>query len=138
VEKYVRLEQARFGDRLRVRLEVAPEVLQAVVPVLSVQPLVENAVRHGVEQEAGTVAIEIVGIDRGPDVELRVCDDGPGFANAPAALAGRSGGVGLANVDGRLRHTFGAPYGLIVESEPGAGTTVVMTVPKFRAGVRAA
>jgi two-component system LytT family sensor kinase len=138
VQKYLRLEQARFGERLRVRLEVAPEVLHAVVPVLSVQPLVENAVRHGVEREGGTVAVEIVGIDRGPDVELRVCDDGPGFDDAPAALAGRGGGVGLVNVDGRLRHTFGAPYGLVVDSAPGRGTTVVMTVPKFRAGVRAA
>ena len=52
VEKYLRLEQARFGERLSVRVQVDPEVLQAVVPVLSLQPLVENAVRHGVESRA--------------------------------------------------------------------------------------
>jgi two-component system LytT family sensor kinase len=138
VEKYLRLEQARFGERLQVRLEVAPEVLHAIVPVLSVQPLVENAVRHGVERAEGRVCVEILAIDLGHDVELRVCDDGPGMADPQAALAGRGDGVGLVNVDGRLRHTFGAPYGLVVESEPGAGTTVVLTVPKFRAGVRAA
>ena len=91
VEKYLRLEQARFGDRLRVRVQVDPEVLQAVVPVLSLQPLVENAVRHGVESrpEGGTVAIE--GVDLGSDVEVRVIDDGAGIdaEAAAAALAGR-------------------------------------------------
>jgi two-component system, LytTR family, sensor kinase len=139
VEKYLRLEQARFGDRLCVRLEVAPEVLHATVPVLSVQPLVENAVRHGVERAEGRVTVEVCGADLGHDVELRITDDGPGFAGADVALeGGGSGGVGLANVDGRLRHTFGESYGLVVRSEVGEGTTVVLTVPKFRAGVRAA
>jgi two-component system LytT family sensor kinase len=138
VEKYLRLEQARFGDRLQVRLEVAPEVLHATVPVLSVQPLVENAVRHGVERAAGRVRVEICGQDLGHDVELRITDDGPGMADPDAVLAGRGDGVGLVNVDGRLRHTFGESYGLVVHSAVGKGTTVVLTVPKFRAGVRAA
>jgi two-component system, LytTR family, sensor kinase len=139
-EKYLRLEQARFGARLRVRVQVDPDVLQAVLPVLSLQPLVENAVRHGVERrpEGGLVAIE--GIDLGNDVALRVSDDGAGIDpdRAHAALAGAGPGIGLGNVHGRLRSTFGEGYGLQVESEPGRGTTVVMTLPKFRAGVRAA
>lgn len=137
VEKYLRLEQARFGERLRVRVQVDPEVLQAVVPVLSLQPLVENAVRHGVESrpEGGLVSIE--GRDLGADVELRVSDDGAGIdpERAAAALAGRGPGIGLGNVHGRLQSTFGEDYGLMVENSD--GTTVVMTLPKFRAGVRA-
>ena len=139
VEKYLRLEHARFGDRLRVRLEVAPEILQAVVPVLSLQPLVENAVRHGVEPRSGTAQITIVGRDLGADVELRVSDDGPGLdaEAARTALDGSRGGIGLPNVHSRLQATFGPGYGLEIESEPGEGTTVVMTVPKFRPGVRA-
>jgi two-component system LytT family sensor kinase len=140
VEKYLRLEQARFGERLRVRVQVDPEVLQAVVPVLSLQPLVENAVRHGVESraEGGTVAIE--GRDLGSDVELRVIDDGAGISpeDAEAALEGRGRGIGLGNVQGRLRSTFGEGYGLELDGAGEPGTTVVMTVPKFRAGVRAA
>jgi len=140
VEKYLRLEQARFGDRLTVRVQVDPEVLQAVLPVLSLQPLVENAVRHGVERQAegGLVAIE--GIDLGNDVALRVSDDGAGIdpERARAALAGAGPGIGLGNVHGRLLSTFGEGYGLQVESSAGRGTTVVMTLPKFRAGVRAA
>jgi two-component system LytT family sensor kinase len=140
VEKYLRLEQARFGERLKVRVQVDPEVLQAVLPVLSLQPLVENAVRHGVERnpEGGLVAIE--GIDLGNDVALRVSDDGAGIDpdRARDALAGEGPGIGLGNVHGRLQSTFGEGYGLEVEPSAGQGTTVVMTLPKFRAGVRAA
>ena len=140
VEKYLRLEKARFGDRLDVRVSVAPEVLTAVVPVLSMQPLVENAVRHGVEKAAGPCRIEILGADLDADVELTVRDGGAGMSAeaAAAALAGRGGGIGLANVHARLQSTFGPEYGLEVESPPGGGTVVRMLVPKFRAGVRAA
>ncbi|HEX4107139.1 MAG TPA: histidine kinase [Solirubrobacteraceae bacterium] len=139
VEKYLRLERARFGERLQVRLTVSPDVLPVVVPVLSVQPLVENAVRHGVERR-GHGRIEIVGRNIGEDVELRVRDDGVGMSaeSADASLAGAGAGIGLANVHGRLRTSFGPDYGLEIESQLGAGTTVTMTVPKFRAGVRAA
>ncbi|HKN94164.1 MAG TPA: histidine kinase [Thermoleophilaceae bacterium] len=140
VEKYLRLERARFGERLDVRLEVAPEVLQAVLPVLSLQPLVENAVRHGVEKSIGRRKVEIVANDLGRDAEVRVIDDGVGMdeAQTRAALNGSSHGIGLSNVHGRLRGAFGEGYGLELESTPGSGTTVVMTIPKFRAGVRAA
>ncbi|MGH2860346.1 MAG: sensor histidine kinase [Solirubrobacteraceae bacterium] len=139
VEKYLRLERARFGDRLQVRLQVDPEVLPAVVPVLSLQPLVENAVRHGVEQR-GFGRIEIIGRHIDADVELRVTDDGVGMDRERAAtvLAGQGGGVGIANVQARLQSIFGPGYGLEISSEPGHGTSVTMTLPKFRAGVRAA
>ena len=140
VEKYLRLEQARFGDRLSVRVQVDPDVLQTVVPVLSLQPLVENAVKHGVEARAGRRTIEILGIDHDLDVELRVCDDGPGMdaEEAASALSGARGGIGLSNVNRRLRSTFGEDYGLEIGSQPARGTTVTMVVPKFRVGVRAA
>jgi two-component system LytT family sensor kinase len=140
VEKYLRLEQARFGERLDVRVSVAPEVLTAVVPVLSMQPLVENAVRHGVESAPGPCRVEILGADLDADVELTVKDGGAGMSadDVAAALAGRGAGIGLANVHARLQSTFGPEYGLEVESAPGEGTVVRMLVPKFRAGVRAA
>jgi len=144
VEKYLRLEQARFGTRLTVRVEVAPEVLGAVVPVLTLQPLVENAVRHGVESRVGGGTVELLGRDLGEDVELVVRDDGPGIAPdlVPELLAGRrtgeQGGLGLANVHQRLQATFGEGYGLEIKPRPARGTEVVLSVPKFRAGVRAA
>jgi two-component system LytT family sensor kinase len=139
VEKYLRLERARFGEALEVRIEVAPEVLHVVVPVLSLQPLVENAVRHAVEHR-GHGRIEIIGRDIGADAELRVHDDGAGMGRARArqVLAGEAGGIGVANVQARLQTSFGPDYGLEIESPPGEGTTVTMTLPKFRAGIRAA
>jgi two-component system, LytTR family, sensor kinase len=139
VEKYLRLERARFGERLQVRLQVAPEVLQAVVPVLSLQPLVENAVRHGVEAQ-GQGEIEIVGRDLDADVELRVRDNGVGMSaeRARDVLEGNGGGVGIVNVQARLQSSFGGGYGIEIESAPGRGTTVTMTLPKFHPGVRAA
>ena len=140
VEKYLNLERARFGERLRVRLEVAPEILPAVVPVLSLQPLVENAVRHGLEGTADSVTIEIVGQDLGADALVSVRDDGAGMSDesARAALAGLGGGIGLRNVHRRLESSFGPGYGLAIDSAPGHGTEVRLTVPKSHPKVRAA
>ncbi|HEY8860042.1 MAG TPA: histidine kinase, partial [Gaiellales bacterium] len=139
VEKYLRLEQARFGDRLEVRVQVAPEVLHTVVPALSLQPLVENAIRHGLEMGIGG-RVQIIAADFDREVELRVVDDGAGMPpeRIAAALAGTATGIGLANVDRRLRTAFGEEYGLEIESRPSHGTSVVMTLPKGRAGVRVA
>jgi two-component system LytT family sensor kinase len=132
VRRYLRLEQARFRG-LQVTMEVEPEAMDAVVPAMSMQPLVENAVRHGVEQRAGSGLIEIIGRRCNGDVELRVGDDGAGIEpeRVPAVLSGAGGGIGLSNVDARLRATFGEKYALRIESEPGQGTTVIMTVPNF-------
>jgi two-component system LytT family sensor kinase len=132
VERYLRLEQARFRG-LQVSVDVEPEAMDAVVPAMSVQPLVENAVRHGVEQRAGTGRIEIVGRAAGGDIELRVSDDGTGIEpeRLSGVLSGAGGGIGLSNVDARLRASFGEEYALRIESEYGRGTTVIMTVPHF-------
>jgi two-component system LytT family sensor kinase len=134
VERYLRLEQARFRGKLHVAIDVVPEALGAVVPAMSVQPLVENAVRHGVEQRAGSGRVEITGRLAGDDVELRVTDDGSGIEpdRVPLVLAGTGGGIGISNVDGRLRATFGERYALRIESRPGQGTTAVMTVPQLQ------
>jgi two-component system LytT family sensor kinase len=134
VERYLRLEQARFRGKLHVEIDVVPEALGAVVPAMSVQPLVENAVRHGVEQRAGSGRVAITGRLAADDVELRVTDDGSGIEpdRVPLVLAGTGGGIGLSNVDGRLRATFGERYALRIESRPGEGTTAVMTVPQLQ------
>jgi len=133
VERYLRLERARFRDRLHVTLDIQPDTRAAVVPAMSIQPLVENAVRHGVERRAGTGSIAIQARVAGGDVELRVSDDGSGIdpQRVPALLAGAGGGIGLSNVDARLRATFGERYALRIDSRPGRGTTVVMTVPNL-------
>ncbi|MDV3124315.1 histidine kinase [Mycobacterium sp. 21AC1] len=145
IDRYLTLERARFGAALTVRLQVAPEVLNVVVPFLALQPLVENAVRHGLAGRGGG-AVEIIARDAGSDCLITVEDDGAGMdpdtlrAGPGDALADRSdqsAHVGLTNVDHRLRGAFGNDYGLVVETAIGAGTKVVMRVPKFRSGVRA-
>lgn len=139
IERYLLLEQARFGHRLQVRLSIAPEVLGVVVPFLCVQPLVENAVRHGLAGIDGTGHVTISAHDRGQDCVIEVEDDGAGEdpEKVRRALAGDTAldSVGLGNVDARLRATYGDDYGLLVETAPGAGTRVVVRVPKFAAGV---
>jgi two-component system LytT family sensor kinase len=141
VERYLRLEQARFGDRLEVRVDVVPEALMAVVPIFSLQPLVENAIRHGVEAVPQRGRVEIEGKDLDADVTIVVRDNGPGIdpeaARETLNGAGNGRSVGLRNVHNRLRSTFGPGYGIALERAAGGGTVARMTVPKFCAGVRA-
>ncbi|MFZ0976006.1 MAG: histidine kinase [Solirubrobacteraceae bacterium] len=131
VERYLRLEQARFRESLHVTIDVPESTRGTVVPAMSVQPLVENAVRHGVERGAGRGRVTISAQIAGGDVELRVTDDGVGIEpeRLGAVLAGAGGGIGVSNVDSRLRATFGERYALRIESDLGEGTTAVMTVP---------
>ena len=150
IDRYLTLERARFGSALDVRLQVAPEVLGVVLPFLALQPLVENAVRHGVAARGGGT-ISITARDEGTDCVIAVEDDGVGMdpellrsgdidaldATSTEPTEETSGArVGLTNVDHRLRAAFGNNYGLVVETGVGAGTKVTMRVPKFRAGVR--
>ena len=145
IESYLALEKARFGDRLQVTLQVAPEVLPVAVPFLCIQPLVENAVQHGLEatpdKPDGVGRLTISARDVDCDCVIEVEDDGGGEdpERIRRILAGDSGidSVGMANVDARLRRSFGEDYGLVVETAPGAGTKVVVRVPKFAAGVHA-
>ncbi|MFI7004868.1 sensor histidine kinase [Nocardia sp. NPDC050175] len=151
IERYLALERARFGDALDVRLQIAPEVLGVVLPFLALQPLVENAVRHGLAGATRGGTVSITATDAGTDCLISVEDDGVGMdpellrSGALDAIETGSGPtgsresahVGLANVDDRLRAAFGNDYGLIVDTAPGAGTKVSLRVPKFRAGIQA-
>ncbi|MDA8310217.1 MAG: histidine kinase [Actinomycetota bacterium] len=136
VDTYLDLERARFGDRLAVSVRVAPEVLGVMLPSLVIQPLVENAVRHGLEpsERPGSLAIAIA--DDGDEATVRIQDDGVGAdpVHLLRVLSGTdpSEAVGLHNVDERLRAVFGEDYGLRIRSAPGAGTTVTLRIPKRR------
>jgi two-component system LytT family sensor kinase len=142
IERYLVLEQARFGDRLKVSLMIVPEVLSVSVPYLSLQPLVENAVRHGLEGSANVGHITMGAEDLGAEALIWVEDDGVGSDPEVIRriLAGESeaDSVGLGNVDARLRQSFGDEYGLTVETAPGAGTKVSFRVPKFAPQARPA
>jgi two-component system LytT family sensor kinase len=143
IDRYLVLEKARFGDRLQVRLQIAPEVLPVVLPFLALQPLVENAVRHGLAGKPDGGTVSVVAEDAGAECVISVEDDGVGMD--PVRLREEmndshvSGAhVGLGNVHDRLRAAFGDECGLVVETGRGAGTKVSMRVPKFSRGVRAA
>lgn len=130
VDRYLLLERARFGDRLRFDVQVAPEVLPIPVPFLCLQPLVENAVKHAMPGQ-----IRLVIKDAGPEAHITVEDDGIGMepSHARAILSDQhQGGIGLSNVDRRMRQIYGQEYGLVVETAPGAGTRIRLRVPKCR------
>ncbi len=114
-------------------------MLPVAIPFLALQPLVENAVQHGVERTEGGGSVQVSGEAQGEDCVIAVEDDGPGMPpeRAQDVLAGRSTGtsLGLVNVDRRLRAVFGAGYGLVIETAPGAGTRVVVRVTRFHPGV---
>ncbi len=145
VERYLVLEQARFGERLGVSLLIAPEVLPISLPYLAIQPLVENAVRHGLAAKVGPGHVTITARDRGSEAEIVVEDDGVGAVpeviqraldNAPGG-DDPSASVGLGNVDARLRQVYGDDHGLVVETAPGEGMRVSFRVPKYSPNVHA-
>lgn len=121
---YLEIEEARFEDRLRVRWRVDPEVYGARVPHLVLQPLVENAVRHGIAPRAAPGTVEITARRVDGTLRLEVRDDGVG--GAPAAA---EAGVGLQNTRERLRHLYGARQTMEVDGAPGGGFSVRITIP---------
>jgi hypothetical protein len=132
VERYLRLEQVRFQERLSTHIQVDPEVTHALVPHLLLQPLVENAVRHGTRGEAEN-RVDIT-ITREADVLwLRVRDTGRGLtareAAAPEPGVPREGGIGLANTRARLRHLYGDAQRLELLPAEGGGTLVQVAIP---------
>ncbi|MEV6421132.1 histidine kinase [Streptomyces sp. NPDC051662] len=140
IDQYLALVRARFGERLSVTLQVAPEVLPVAMPFLCLQPLVENAVKHGLEGAVTTSRITISALDAGAEAEVVIEDDGVGME--PDRLrrilrgeGGASTGIGLLNVDERLRQVYGDEYGLVIETGVGAGTKITVRIPKYRAGV---
>lgn len=137
IDHYLALERARFGERLQFSVRVAPEVLAVQVPFLCLQPLVENAIRHGMEGRRGSGQVTVTARDAGAEAQLSVEDDGVGMPPelVESVLSGQTpagGGIGLANVDERLRAMYGDAYGVVVETGREAGTKVSLRIPKFR------
>ncbi|MFD7459524.1 MULTISPECIES: histidine kinase [unclassified Streptomyces] len=143
IDHYLALVRARFGDRLSVTLQIAPEVLTVTLPYLCLQPLVENAVKHGLEGKAGRCRIGITAQDAGAEALVVIEDDGAGMDPEllRRILAGEvspSGGIGLSNVDDRLRQVYGDDHGLVIETAVGAGMKVTARLPKYQPGVHSA
>jgi two-component system, LytTR family, sensor kinase len=139
LEQYLAIEQVRFSDRLRVEIRVAESLKDAVVPAFLLQPLVENALRHGISRRDDAGRVEISARAVGGDLLLEVRDDGPGMA-ATARGDGDSHGVGLRNVRERLTTMYGTAASLRLQSpaEDGHGTVAAVTLPHRRMNANAA
>jgi two-component system LytT family sensor kinase len=146
IEIYLALERARFGERLSVHVTIPPEVLGVPVPFLVLQPLVENAIRHGIEPLPDGGRVSVSAEDAGSEIRIEVEDNGAGSdpgvferllgAAEPAPSAAREH-VGLRNIDERMRAVYGDAYGLVIDTAPGAGTKITLTIPKYRTDVQA-
>jgi signal transduction histidine kinase len=122
---YLSIEQVRFEDRLRVRIAPAPALSDVLVPHMVLQPIVENAVRHGLGQSEDAVTIDVEAASANGSVVLVVSDDGPGLV-PPAP--GHSG-IGLSNTRARLARLYGDRARLLVEQAAGRGVRVTITLP---------
>jgi len=127
LEPYVEIQRLRFGERLRVTVEGAEvgEVADGLVPTLLLQPLVENAIRHGIERRAESGRIEVSARRAGDRLILRVRDDGPG----PDGVAPPGTGVGLENSRARLRELYGDEAALALGTAAGGGGEVIVRLP---------
>ena len=123
VKSYLAIEHARFGDRLRFELDVSPETQGALVPAFLLQPLVENAVRHGLEPRAGAGVLVVSAHRSGDVLQLSVSDNGIGLADDQPVREG----IGLSNTHARLHALFGGAASL--ELHRGEGLTVNVRLP---------
>jgi signal transduction histidine kinase len=136
VEKYADIQRTRFRDRLSIRVEADPAALDAMVPSLILQPLVENSIRHGVELREQAAVIAVKAERRGERLLLTVTDNGPGFPEyVLTPVPGR--GLGLANTRARLAALYGDDGRLIVATVPEGGALVLLDLP-FRQASHAA
>ncbi|MEM7416619.1 MAG: histidine kinase [Gemmatimonadota bacterium] len=126
VEDYLAIEQARFADRLRTEIDVSHEARLCVVPPLILQPIVENAIRHGTAAIPGEGRVRVEGVVEQGELRVTVSDNGPGMS-APTAHPGS--GTGLSNTRERLIHAFGDDAELDVGSVAESGTRVTIRVP---------
>jgi LytS/YehU family sensor histidine kinase len=127
IEQYLAIERIRFNDRLRVSLEADEAAREAMVPNLLLQPLVENAVRHGIGARAGASRIEVRAGIRDGRLMLTVTDDGPGFDSRETKSDGE--GVGLRNTRARLREHYPGQSRLELRNAPGGGAIVTIELP---------
>jgi two-component system, LytTR family, sensor kinase len=133
LERYLEIMQIRFEDKLEIDVQVGDDAREALVPSLILQPLVENAVKHGVEKISGVGRIEISAMRNDGRLVLGVCDNGPG----PSSLNIGERGVGLRNIRERLEHLYGGAQTLTLVERPGGGTIARIEIPfRSRAELR--
>jgi sensor histidine kinase YesM len=132
LDRYLVLQRVRFADRLAVNKNIAPETLNALVPPMILQPIVENAIVHGVGARRGRAQLDVVAARDNGLLRLEVHDNGPGFADARQQF-----GIGLGNTRARLEQLYGTEQRLEYGSAPDGGAWVSITLPFRQIGAGA-
>jgi two-component system LytT family sensor kinase len=138
IEDYLSIEVVRFGDKLRFEKDVAEDTLDMLVPSMLFQPLVENSIKHGLSRkvEGGTIRIRTRRQDS--KLLLLVEDDGAGISEDRLASLQEHDGIGVSNVNERLKVLFGNQYRMWIESQAGQGTRIQIEVPELHTDLAAA
>jgi two-component system LytT family sensor kinase len=131
LELYLDIQQMRFSDRLRVEMHIEPEVLDALVPNLILQPLVENAIRHGVSRRAGSGVVGVSAQRENGSLRIRIYDDGVGLRRDDGAATVE--GVGLSNTRARLAQLYGERQRFSLSEREGGGVEASLVIPFVRA-----
>lgn len=138
VRNYVSIEKARFGSRIRVTEDIPLDIRQQLIPVFTLQPLVENAIRHGLSPKLNGGVVHIAACQDQDTLYITVTDDGVGIAgdtlskltdNALIPKSGEGAGIGVNNVHSRLQRIYGKKYGLLIESQENKGTSITISLP---------
>src|SRR4051812_17552011 len=126
LERYIEIQKARFSDRLAVGIAIEPAAMEARIPNLLLQPIVENAILHGVMPKSGPGRVDVKGHVADGNLHLEVRDDGPGLGDG---MKRAKEGIGLTNTRERIKKIYGAAGHLSLVSEPGRGVTVQIVLP---------
>jgi sensor histidine kinase YesM len=133
IEGYLDIERVRFADRLVVRMEISRDATTALVPAMILQPLVENAIKHGVAASTQPTTITITGERHGDTLRLCVSDSGPGFGRRDYSSTVRQ--VGMSTTQDRLEELYGSHQRFGISDTPGGGATVTIEIPYTAATV---
>jgi two-component system LytT family sensor kinase len=136
IEDYLAIEVARFGDKLRFEKDVAGDTLDMLVPSMLLQPLVENSIKHGLSSKVEGGTIRICAHRSESKLHLLVEDDGVGIPEAKLATL-LDQGIGVSNVNERMKVLFGSEYRMWIDSQPGRGTRVHIEVPELHTALAA-
>lgn len=135
VDHYVTIQKYRYGERLNFKLEYDPELEKSSIPKLTIQPLVENAIQHGLEEMVGACYISVQLYFEDTLLKIIVLDNGPGIAKKTIGqiydgnVKTKGSGIGLYNINERIQLMFGEKYDVKIESEKQKGTKVIITLP---------
>jgi sensor histidine kinase YesM len=128
LEDYLYIQRIRFSDRLCATIDIDREARECLIPSMLLQPLVENAIRHGVEPKEGMGTVQVSLRREGDSLQIRIADSGAGFALGRDGRPAREG-IGIANTRERLDHIYGSNASLVLQNRVGGGAEAIVVLP---------